>query len=140
MAAPGGVQFLVTLRESSLALNAEVRFHKTCAETLTVTSVGKSIDLLRLQAGLQVPSHEEIADVARDIRNLHGGLWFNKDKSSHNVLYCVFLIRTGEKKTAYWYWVLLVVPTENEDEYRRVGVGQILIDWVTTAVKDVQIV
>jgi hypothetical protein len=138
MAAPGAVRFLVYRWDFYVAYNVEVQFHKTRPATLTATGVGKFIDLPRLQSELQAPSHHDIAGAGDD---LCGGLWFDTEKVNTEELQCVFVVRTGkENNTNRWYYVLLVIPTENDDIYTRVGVGMIDINCVSTVSRRIQII
>jgi hypothetical protein len=86
---------------------------------LTTTGVGKFVDIPQLQTVLQPPSFREIQDLDG---NLEGGLWFDKGAEVDlDGLYCIFILRM--EKTDSRFWVLLVSPTENHEEYTRIGLG-----------------
>jgi hypothetical protein len=137
MAATGGVRFLIHRYNPDLAFNTEICFHKTRADTLTATGVGKFVNLPQSQAELQAVSHYEMTGFRDDPKR---GLWFDTgEEVDTDHLYCVFILRLGPEIDG-WYWVLLVVPTDNDGEYTRVGVGMISIEWVSTVRQDVRIV
>ena len=137
MTASGAIRFPINRYDPELSFNTELCFHTSRADTLAATGVGKFVSRPRLRAVLRVTPHRDIGEFGD---GLERGLWLDTEEEvKPDELHCVFILRLGSE-IGGWCWVLLVVPTGHEGEYKRVGVGLIDVDWVTTVRKDVQII
>lgn len=138
MCANVAIRFTIDQYDPDISFNTELSFHASRIDTLAATGVGKFVDSLRSYNVTHTPAHRDIGEFGDGLKK---GLWFDMADEEIDIdeMYCVFIVRLGSEPRG-WCWVLLVVPTGNEGEYRRIGVGLISMNWVTTVRRDVWVV
>jgi hypothetical protein len=113
----------------ALAFNAE------CGSAALIADVGKFRDpLIEFQGDrciiLDISTNNEAGWIRYDIKSGAEGL------ENH----CVVVGRTEDDSAAQQYYVLVVLPTEKDGKYRRVGVGMVETGCVENLGSDMRIV
>jgi hypothetical protein len=134
MACSGGVEF-VEVKIGSVSWVKALAFDTKCDPAALIADVGKLLGCTIKSEGdrcivLDISTNNEAGWIRYDIESDAEG--------SEN--HCVVVGKTEDNNAAQQYYVLVVVPTGKDGEYRRVGVGKVGTGCVERLGSDVRIV
>ena len=134
MACSGGIEFLDVEFGSVSWFNA-LTFDAERGSTALIADIGKLWDCKMKSNNdgctiFDIPTNKEVGWVRYDIEGGAEGL------ENH----CVVVGRTENYRVAQRYYILVVVPTGKDGEYRRVGVGKVRTGCVERLGSEVRIV
>jgi hypothetical protein len=133
MAYSGGIKFMEIAIGSVSWVNA-LAFDAELDSTALIADVGKSRYVNLIPA-------DDCYEVTDYLRRAKGWIRYDVEggKSSHRV-HCVVIGRTEEGISKQHYYILVVVPTREDGEYTRVGVGMVRTGLVDRIKANVRIV
>jgi hypothetical protein len=134
MACSGGIEFM-EIPMGLVSWAETLAFDTECDSTALIADVGKFLDCTMKAEGdrcivLDISTNNEAGWIRYDIESGAEG--------SEN--HCVVVGKTEDNNAAQQYYVLVVVPTGKDGEYRRVGVGKVGTGCVERLGSDVRIV
>jgi hypothetical protein len=134
MACSGGIEFM-DIPMGSVSWAKTIAFDTECGFAALIADVGNFLDCTMDAEGdrcivLDISTNKEAGWVRYDIE---GSV---EDSEDH----CVVVGRTEDNNIAQEYYILVVVPTGKDGEYRRVGVGKVGTGCVERLVSEARIV
>jgi len=134
MACSGGVEF-VEVKIGSVSWVKALAFDTKCDPAALIADVGKLL-------GCTIESEGDRC-IVLDISTNNEAGWIRYDiesdaEGSEN--HCVVVGKTEDNNAAQQYYVLVVVPTGKDGEYRRVGVGKVGTGCVERSASEARIV
>jgi hypothetical protein len=134
MACSGGIEFM-EIPMGPVSWVRALAFDTKCDSAALITDVGKFLNCTMKSKGdrcivLDLSTNKEAGWVRYDIE---GGA-----EGSEN--HCVVVGRTEDYSIAQEYYILVVVPSRKDGEYRRVGVGKVGTGCVERLASEVRIV